>query len=195
MWECSKEFEKAFPSYLKEDIFGIENNTSVPSSNYGIRGGCFTVLVNNEVIQIPERHHLQKIQNVHIFDRLSAKDAGLSDKQRAIIDCFYSRHCDGYVRENHCKKIIQYSLNHEWVVPYILRLTGEYVVEILDIIASNLDKINNPLFNTFIKNNKEFYELIRQRVQSYWNCYYRTAYPKKNEYPGFKIMDFFDKNL
>ncbi len=200
MWELSQELINAFPSYLKEDILYIEKNTKSKSNlswgeYYGVRGGFFRVIVNNEELTIPERHNLKEIQQQNILDRIFKKDIVLSDTQNSIIDCFYTRHCDGFIREKYCKNILQQSLNHEWIVPYVLHLTGEYVVEIQQIIFSHLEQLDTSIFINFILNNKKFYELIKQRVQSYWNCYYRSKYPKKEDYPGFKILEFFDKNL
>src|SRR3990167_2183438 len=127
MWELSRELKDAFPSYLKEEIFYIEKNTRSKSiSNYGVRN-FFTVVVNNEILKIPERHNIQELQQQNIFDRILKKEIVLNDTQKTIIDCFYTRHCDGFIREKYCKNIIQ--LNHEWVVPYVFRLVGEYVIE------------------------------------------------------------------
>lgn len=191
MWEFSRELKDAFPSYLKEDILYIEKNTRLKSiPNYDVQN-FFAIVVNNEILQIPERHNIKKLQQQKFLDRILKKEIVLNKTQKAIIDCFYTRHCDGYIREQHCKNIIQ--LNHEWVVPYVFRLVGEYVIEILYLIHSNLEQMDLSIYRTFIQNNEKFYELTKQRVQSYWNCHYRSQYPKKEDYPGFKILDFFDK--
>lgn len=138
---------------------------------------------------------MKKIQQQNRLDQVLEERIVLSETQNLIVNCFYTRHCDGFVRETHLRNIFRRGLNHEWVVPYVLCLAGEYVVEIQQIISSHLEQLDTSIFVNFIFNNKKFYELTRQRVQSYWNCYYHASYPKKEDYPGFKVIDFFDKNL
>jgi len=48
------------------------------------------------------------------------------------------------------------------------------------------------LYREFLQANPEFFTQTGQRLESYWNRYYRV-HPKE-EYVGFKILEFF-KNL
>ncbi|HEY6113280.1 MAG TPA: hypothetical protein VIV37_04180 [Gaiellaceae bacterium] len=43
------------------------------------------------------------------------------------------------------------------------------------------------LYGAFIAGNPQFLELTAQRVESYWNCYYRHSY-RRDEYPGFALL-------
>jgi hypothetical protein len=124
----------------------------------------------------------------------------LTEMQQNIIDCFYTRHCDGFIREQHLKKIIL--LNHEWVVPYVIQLIGEYVIEILNVIYQNMNSLNLVLYKDFLEQNPKFYKLIQDRVQSYWNEYYRSNHGStdilkyaKEDYVGFKILDIFEAQI
>lgn len=56
----------------------------------------------------------------------------LSGIQQVILRCRYSRHCDGSVRRRHLEQIVR--LDEAWVVPFVVQLAGEYVVETLEAI-------------------------------------------------------------
>lgn len=179
MWELASELKQAFPSYLEKDIlFILDQFVANTASEYEV--WTFDVIVNNENIKIPSRHFLNKI---HPSRHLESFE--ISDIQEGIIDCFYTRHCSGYIRQYHLKKII--SLNYEWVVPYVITLVGEYVIEILEIIYQNIHLLCMPLYKKFLQENPKFYTLIQARVMSYWNCYH-WSYSKK-DYVGFKLLD------
>jgi hypothetical protein len=115
----------------------------------------------------------------------------LTDIQKTILHCIYTRHHDGYVREKHLREII--SSEYYWVVPFVVQLLGEYVIEIGDFIASHsASLIAMDSYRKFYADNPEFIYLTRQRAISYWNCYYRwigrgKEYPLE-EYPTIKFF-------
>lgn len=47
------------------------------------------------------------------------------------------------------KKIIK--LNDDWMIPYVIKLLGEYVIEILNVIYQNLENIDVRLYKEFIE--------------------------------------------
>ena len=63
------------------------------------------------------------------------------------------------------------------------------MVEILQVICENLIYLETSIYVEFLRSNPEFLGLTEQRVLSYWDCYHRSI--KKQEYPGFLILDFF----
>ena len=75
--------------------------------------------------------------------------------------------------------------------PYLIRLTGEYVIEILQVIKDNLGNIDKGITKDFIAENARFYNTIKSRVVSYWDCYYRIKHPTKTNYVGFEIIEYF----
>lgn len=207
MWDLAQQFKKAFPSYLEEEVNFILKNTNAKQLPVGYSVKTFPVLVGNEIIEIPVRHTLTEMRSCRFLARVFNKNIVIKEIQQNIVDCFYMRHCDGLIREDRLKKIIH--LNHEWIVPYVFELIGEYVIEILDVIYDNLGSLDLLLYKEFIEKNPKFYKLTQDRVQSYWNAYYRghnlldlyhSKYGStdklkyvKEEYVGFKILDFFDK--
>ena len=71
---------------------------------------------------------------------------------------------------------------------------GEYVVEIVADIVQGLPELAVPgtgsaaRYGRFLVENEEFLDLTRQRVASYWNCYYRSHYFIRADYPGFRLL-------
>jgi hypothetical protein len=84
-------------------------------------------------------------------------------------------------------------LDHVWVVPFVVQLIGEYVAEILGDIREGLVDLDvrgseqRRRFGRFVAENPSFFDLIRQRVASYWNCYYQSTY-RRSDYPGFLLV-------
>jgi hypothetical protein len=118
--------------------------------------------------------------------------------------CFYSRHHDGFVRERCLKEFI--ASNNSYTAPYILQLLGEYVVEIIEVIYQNREGINTENLVSYIAENPDHYEKTRQRVYSYWDCFYRRVYPKYKrgikpkgecylDYPGIKMVKYINALL
>lgn len=197
MWDLMLQLKNAFPSYLEDEIHAILQKTNAKQmpADYSVK--TFPVFVAREKIEIPQRHALNQIQASNFFERIISKKNILTEIQYHIIDCFYTRHCDRFIREQHLNKIIL--LNQEWVVPYVIQLVGEYVIEILNIIYKNLNSLDLLLYKNFFDQNPIFYKLIKDRVQSYWNEYYRTTCSSSNiarytkeDYVGFKILDIFE---
>lgn len=168
--------KQAFPSYLREDV--VEVLEIMP--NYKTNGDYFTVKMYGGTIRIPERIYCDELPGDVI--------SNLTERQKKIIFCLYLRHYDGFVREKNLSEIFCAANIEKWVLPYILRLIGEYVVEILEEINRHIDMINNRTLYTFINDNPKFYMRQKSRISSYWDCYYRDKYPIKEEYVGFKIL-------
>ncbi|WP_394814824.1 hypothetical protein [Streptomyces millisiae] len=97
----------------------------------------------------------------------------VSTPQRAILHCLYSRHSDGRVRQRHLEQIV--SSDEPWVVPFVVQLAGEYVLEILS-------------YGDFIARNPEFFARTERRMVSYWSCYYRWRFPVFGSYPGCHLL-------
>jgi len=105
--------------------------------------------------------------------------------------CKFTRHHDGHVREEFLKKVI--SSDNPYVAPFIIRLCGEYVIEVLKVIYLNLGSCNQAHLRAFMLENPKFYEQNRSRMVSYWDCYYRSAFPRIKDYVGFKIFQHLDE--
>lgn len=138
--------------------------------------GCFSVSVLGEDLLIPRR-----VSSPVLRPELS----GLSLQQRQLAQCIRTRSTDGFVRQEALKDVLP--INAPWSVPFVVALIGEYVVEIIDDIYAALPQFNLDVVAQFIRDNPSFYLLTRQRVASYWDCYYRWQF-QRNDYVGFKLL-------
>ncbi len=111
----------------------------------------------------------------------------LYDLDKRIYDCIYSRHCDGRIREKHLENLLAAGVE-EWFMPYILRLSSEYVVEILEIIYEAIKGRDNSMIQDFCCNNPILLKLAYTRMRSYWDCYYKEQYSEFEYYVGNKLF-------
>ena len=80
-----------------------------------------------------------------------------------------------------------------WTAPFIVRLLGEYVIEIVESIFGALatGEARSPLVTIcghFAGHNPDFVALTRQQAASYWDCYHRRLYPRLR-LPGIVALD------
>ncbi|MFE3446030.1 hypothetical protein ACFXNW_23630 [Nocardia sp. NPDC059180] len=146
--------------------------------------GSFAVRVEGEDLTIPYRLYNAELAE-DVFGRLSAR-------QTKILHCLYTRHHDGRVRQHHLNRIIE--ATDPWIVPYVVQLVGEYVLDIVISIQQRLTALDEPgtphrlAYGRFCVANTEFLHLTSQRVSSYWDCYYRDRYLRR-DYPGRLLID------
>jgi hypothetical protein len=183
-----------FPFYLNDDLEIIEMTLDLSSKHQSYMP--FDITFEKNTLSIPARIYTDEGQ----LNKL----AKLTTKQKEIVYCLYSRHHDGFVRERCLKEFILSS--NLYTAPYILQLLGEYVIEIIDVIYQNREGLDKHNLITYILENPEHYERTKQRVYSYWDCYYRRVYPKYKrgvkpkgqtylDYPGIKMIKYINALL
>jgi hypothetical protein len=138
------------------------------------------VNIGSETVAIPDRiyHDPALIHSEH-----------LSQTQNELLACLLTRHHSGFVREENLNMILD--SNHEWVPPFVVQLVGEYVVEIIESIRDNIDRLDPDVYRAFLTRNPAFYKTTKDRVVSYWNCYYRSQ--QKGDYAGFQVLEALDR--
>ena len=158
----------------------------------------FEVRVYDDVLAIPVRIYNEELP--------SATLDALPPHQQTIVHCLYTRHHDGFVRQRHLGSVV--ASEFPWVVPYVVQVVGEYVVEIVNDVLAGLQDLavsgswQRRLYGRFIRDNPVFLELTRQRVESYWREYYWNSYSRPSArrpasgatggrpiYPGFLVLD------
>lgn len=145
----------------------------------------FAVEVQGATVAIPSR--------VYNEEPGTGWERGLSETQRMVVHCLYSRHHDGRVRQRHLEQIL--TSGEQWTVPFVVRLTGEYVLEIITSIGRGLPGLAEPgsaqrrLYGEFIARNPAFFARTERRVVSYWSCYYRRQYGVFGRYPGSVLLE------
>lgn len=101
--------------------------------------------------------------------------------------CLLSRSTDGYVRQRAIRSVFR--LEEAWVVPFVILLTGEYVVEIINDIAAELSTLNRAVYSNFTRENRSLMRRLQSRAISYWDAYYRSNYPDRSTYPGLIVLN------
>ena len=155
----------------------------MPSTDFVIARRGSTVQIDGESLVIPCR-----VYNPEPADRAVAS---LPDLQQVILHCIYTRHHDGFVRQKHLEHAVR--PDYPWVAPFIVQLVGEYVLEIVITIQQALTELDEPgspvreTYGRFLAQNPSFFALTRQRVISYWDCYYQNQFPQ-DAYPGFALI-------
>ncbi len=170
---------EAFPNVLADDIKSIFKIIDLKSQIFP--QDDFEVQVDNELLKIPYRIYYDE------------PDSDLEDKlslvQKQILDCIFTRHNDGYIRQKRLNNLFIRGSIQKWIIPYVAKLMGEYVVEIIEDIYRNIELINQEELKEFVLNNTKFCTTIEGRIASYCGEYYMT-YSRKNEYVGFKIQKY-----
>jgi hypothetical protein len=138
------------------------------------------ITLGGEPVRIPHRVY---------FDE-PHESLALSESERLVRACLFSRHHNGFVRARQVTWLLQ--AEAAWVVPYVVQLLGEYVVEIAEVIEAHLGGLSRHLYAEFCRENPSFVALAQTRAMSYWNCYYRFPWHdrhwRREEYPALRAL-------
>lgn len=174
--EEKKRYIGSFPGELSSDV-----NAALEFMPVGVhmpsKDDIGPVSISNEPVYIPCR----------IYSPEPKMSSQISDLQRTIISCIYTRHHDGFVREKYLASLFGSSFS--WVPPFVLQLVGEYVLEIVTLIHRHIDELDPLIYNCFAKENEDFIALTKARAISYWDCYYRWQNWKFRDYAPFQVMN------
>lgn len=142
------------------------------------------VRLNGAGLSIPYRVYLSEPDSECI--------STLTSHQQLILRAILSRSNDGYIREKCVKELVQ--SDEPWIPPFVLQLLGEYVLPIIRVVEDHPAVLKRPEYRRFIEENPAFFQLLKQRIISYWNCYYRQTFPQLRDYPAFRMARSFDGN-
>ncbi|MFI5693505.1 hypothetical protein ACIA58_16780 [Kribbella sp. NPDC051586] len=182
---------RAFPTRLHAAASEVVG--SLPASDYEPAGdiattykrACPGLRLGSEQVSIPCR-----IYNPRPEQSLLQQ---LDDERSLVLSCIYSRHHDGFVRQEFVSRIL--ASDDACIIPFVVQLLGEYVVEICaDVERFVLERLpTRPNmvqgFATFLADNPCYAALTEQRATSYWSCYCRRQYPSRQSYPGLVALD------
>ena len=171
----TQELQAAFPASCAEAIASLVPRlpwrAGLPTSKY------YEVRLGTERLRIPERIYFE-------VETLDAAEL-LPPREPNLLGWYFTRHHDGHVRERCLRRVI--GTPAPWAPAYVLRLLGESVVEILEVLRTHLPASDPTAYRDFILENPGFYEATRGRVESYWDCYYRDQ--PRSTYAGFAVLD------
>lgn len=170
----------SFPEHLKSDVLIVFKVIPLESKHSFslISAHFYEVMVNEEKLKIPVR--------IYFDEPKQHEESQLTERQKNILNCIYTRHHNGFIREKRLNKIVENPA--KWKIPYVVQLMGEYIYKILLIIDKKVNKNTLPFFIDFKNENPKYWQQTESRMISYWNVYYRNTYPKLKAYLGFKIM-------
>lgn len=176
-----------FPIELKESVFGVLSilpDKSFADNTFVSSDFVFYVL-NDEIMEIPYR--------IYFLEPDEDAIEKLDETQKLMLYCIYTRSCNGYIRQKYIEKILSCDFP-KWCIPYIVKLSDEYVVEILDVIYEKLKNRNNDDLKEFCRDNWNNSCKSYQRMISYWDVFYRVYddYYNKDVY---KLKDYVGRKL
>lgn len=174
----SQPFLKMFPENLSDDVKIVTKLLPV-SAHQPHEDKPVSISVDSKNITIYSRIYKEELEESQILN--------LSQTQKLILSCIYTRHHDGFIREKYLKNLL--ADQRSWTVPFVVRLLGEYVVEIIELVEESLtDNAAQKLYRDFVTNNPIFWEKTKSRIVNYWYVYYRDSFMDKRIYPGMQII-------
>lgn len=115
----------------------------------------------------------------------------LTPRQCQLLHCLYLRHHDGFVRQRHLEQLLASAELEAFTTPFTFSLLGDYVQEILEVLAAHLTPVLLPSYVSLIEENPRYWSQTQGRVASYWDIYYRTSRrgsPQFRHYVGNQLL-------
>lgn len=168
--EQAKDFDVVLSIIPKRTFYGGSAWFSKESVEY---------VLADHVIAIPYRCYLVEPPESDV--------SKLTALQKQILFCLYTRSSNGHLREKYVGQLLSSDFE-PWVIPYIVKLCDEYVIEILRVIYNSLSEKPNEQIKSFCMANKQAIRKGFSRMISYWNEYYRADCFDIKEYVGRKLF-------
>jgi hypothetical protein len=84
------------------------------------------------------------------------------------------------------------STDRPWAAPFLVQLLGEYVIEIVEVIAEAVRQATLQNLSDFARENPKFMAITRQRATSYWDCYFWSGFRSLQTYPAITALNAID---
>lgn len=168
---------RAFPSCLEQEAKALDQVMGQLDQTRVAMHRFIEVRVGEEELVIPYRIYDQGYEGVF---------AHLTETQSILYSCLLTRHHDGHVRQRYLERIL--SVREPWVVPFVVQLMGEYVIQILETVEAHLQMLDQALYGRFIRDNQAYFQTTEARMISYWNCYYKRICKHPFEYVGIRVF-------
>ena len=168
----------SFPPYLAKDVRRVLD--MLVMKNDDISSRYYIVNLGGLNIAIPERVYMRE-----------QTPSNMTAVQRNILDCIFTRHNNGFVRQRHLQNLI--SCTEYWTIPFCFKLLGEYVDNKLQ---------SDKLFLYFIQFGKSAYSgkmIDLEKLMSGSKVYdiehiYPQAYVKDDSIINNKVLVFSEEN-
>jgi hypothetical protein len=103
-----------------------------------------------------------------------------------MLNCLYLCHCNGHLREYYLRELL--AVKEDFALPFISKLFGDYVIEILEVLQRELPNDTRDKLKIFFRENPLYQKRIESRIASYWDLFYRNAYPDLKKYVGYQLF-------
>ena len=182
--------KKAFPTELEKEVKNVLkilpldnqriklNDGQIHKVDNLIHSSEYEVRLNSENLIIPYRLYFNEPEE--------EDEKKLNQIENEIMNCIYLRHHNGYLREKRLKNLL--NSKNKFVIPFLIQLLGEYVLEIVEILDKHIIESNLNLYQEFVEENPKYWQKTESRMVSYWDTYYRYKSPKLKEYIGYKLV-------
>lgn len=171
----------AFPAQLVSSAHAVARLLGPDSARRPV--SCFAVSLDGERLFIPERVYYAP--GALIAATQAGGDPG------CIALCLGTRHHDGFVRERCLRQLLD--AREAWIIPFIVRLAGEYVVQIVARIEAHLPLLDAALYGKFLRENPGLLATTERRVVSYWYAYQHAGYRERGAEPGSRVVAAFKR--
>ena len=167
--------EKSFPSYLQKDATKIADflQQNAPKDFKTI--GTETICLKGEFLELPQRVY---------FGEFNTKN--LTFVQEQMLNCLYLCHCNGHLREHYLRELL--IVKENFTLPFIAKLFGDYVIEIVKVLHSELPNDTRDKLRDFFRANPLYKKCIQSRIASYWDFFYQNTYPDLKKYVGYQLF-------
>lgn len=169
----------AFPAHHRREAVALQQ--FIESSSLQRSRDLFTVDWLGETLAIPERIYFESL----------LPPRGFSGTEQLMLDCLLARHHDGHVREASLRRVLD--CRQAWCAPFVVRIAGEYVIEILQVIEAHLSELDAEAYGRFVRDNRPFQKKTNDRIVSYWRLYHRASWPNFACYPGGRIASWLEQ--
>lgn len=133
----------------------------------------------DEVIRFPYRVYYEDDSNTYLHM--------LTNQEKMIVHCIYSRSHDGFIRQKHLHALLCMTYA-DWTIPYIVKACDEYVVGILEMTYRLINPQDYERFKRFTLQNTATFCKSYDRMTSYWDAYQLNTYPQFQQYIGKKLF-------
>ena len=167
----------AFPPHLKSHVRSVIS-IMPPATHPRSPDDIGPITVDGRPMRIPAR--------IYHPEPAPSGVESLAPLERSILACLYTRHHDGHVRQRALESAID--IDEVWAAPFVLQMLGEYVLELIQIVADAVKSRRRDEYLQFLRENPAFLELITQRATSYWNEYFRTMFRNREDHPALSAI-------
>jgi hypothetical protein len=172
-----RDLRRAFPGHLGAEVEAVL--AVLPAGPPPTDWDIGPIELGGERLSIPDR----------IYQPELVSSRSLSETSQRVVAALYTRHHDGSVRERHLRSLL--AAREPWIAPFVVQLLGEYVLEIVEVIAeahAAEQLLEHPAFRDFARESRSFIELTERRAISRWSQLHRARYPRKELYPALRLL-------